>query len=412
MSQPAILTRSLGKKYSLRHYRQVNYKTLREEISDFALGTVRSIFRPGQGKASSIETFWALQDLDLRIEPGEIVGIIGPNGAGKSTFLKILSRIVEPTVGRADIYGRVASLLEVGTGFHPELTGRENVFLNGAILGMSRQEIRRKFDAIVEFAGVEKFLDTPVKHYSSGMYVRLAFSVAAHLDPDVLIVDEVLAVGDARFQKKCIDKMQDVARGSGRTIVFVSHNMAVVQAFCERGIYLQQGRLQADGPISSVVPEYLRSIEKSASLSLRERSDRLGLGENRLEAIEIEPEALISGGRARLHFHFAKPVGTDRFAFIIYDMHGLPLCHFNSFERCPDDDPDLESTRVLVWDCPNFLLLPGRYRINTHLLRKSTTQDQIEGACIFDVHPGHLQNRPLNQDSYGRFTLTHYWKRG
>src|SRR5262245_52345252 len=205
---------------------------------------------------SNSNTFWALKDVSFEVKRGEVVGIIGRNGAGKSTLLKILSRIVEPTTGRAEIHGRVGSLLEVGTGFHPELTGRDNIYLNGAILGMKRVEIRRKFDEIVAFADIERFLDTPVKRYSSGMYVRLAFAVAAHLDPEVLIVDEVLAVGDGAFQKKCLGKMQDVASG-GRTVLFVSHNMAAVSRLCSRGILLRQGRVVADGRIAQVVSTYL-----------------------------------------------------------------------------------------------------------------------------------------------------------
>ena len=210
------------------------------------------------------ETFWALKDVEFDIKKGDVVGIIGRNGAGKSTLLKILSRITEPTTGKLTLYGRVGSLLEVGTGFHPELTGRENIFLNGAILGMSKSEIARQFDAIVDFSGTEQFLDTPVKRYSSGMYVRLAFAVAAHLNPEILIVDEVLAVGDAEFQKKCLGKMQDVAH-SGRTVLFVSHNMAAVQQLCQRAVLLQEGKIVSDGSISQVVDCYLNNGRQSNS---------------------------------------------------------------------------------------------------------------------------------------------------
>ena len=207
-------------------------------------------------QSSTTEEFWALRDVNLEVKQGEVVGIIGRNGAGKSTLLKILSRITEPTAGRIHLKGRVASLLEVGTGFHPELTGRENIFLNGAILGMSRSEIKRKFDEIVAFADIEKFLDTPVKRYSSGMYVRLAFAVAAHLEPEILIVDEVLAVGDAEFQRKCLGKMSEVAHG-GRTVLFVSHNMASLLALCNRGVLLDKGRKQSEGPIGEAIDHYL-----------------------------------------------------------------------------------------------------------------------------------------------------------
>lgn len=236
--KPIISVEGLGKSYTIRHEGQTNYKSLREEI--FKLPK-RLLQRNNQNQ----EEFWALKDVSFDVMPGDRVGIIGRNGAGKSTLLKLLSRITEPTTGRITLRGRVASLLEVGTGFHPELTGRENIFLNGAILGMSRAEVRRKFDEIVDFAGVEKFLDTPVKRYSSGMYVRLAFAVAAHLEPEILIVDEVLAVGDAEFQKKCLGKMEDVGK-EGRTVLFVSHNMNAVQTLCNRCVLLKGGQVEQD----------------------------------------------------------------------------------------------------------------------------------------------------------------------
>ena len=219
------------------------------------------------GRATSAadldQTFWALRDVSLEIKHGEIVGIIGRNGAGKSTLLKILSRITEPTEGHGEIHGRVGSLLEVGTGFHPELTGRENLFLNGAILGMRKAEIERKFDEIVAFAEIDKFIDTPVKHYSSGMYVRLAFAVAAHLEPEILLVDEVLAVGDAAFQKKCLGKMSEVSRG-GRTVVFISHNMAAVENLCDKGILLEEGRVTFSGDMKQAVDRYLQGVSGQA----------------------------------------------------------------------------------------------------------------------------------------------------
>ena len=243
MSRPIIEVHNLSKKYRLG---VVGATTLREDLA-----RVTSRLRGREQEAEKGE-FWALRNVSFSVQPGEVVGIIGRNGAGKSTLLKLLSRITEPTSGRAVLRGRVASLLEVGTGFHPELTGRDNVFLNGAILGMKLPEVRAKFDEIVTFAEVERFIDTPVKHYSSGMYVRLAFAVAAHLDPDILIIDEVLAVGDVQFQKKCLGKMSDIA-GQGRTILFVSHNTASIQRLCQRGIWLRQGCLAHDGPVQEVV---------------------------------------------------------------------------------------------------------------------------------------------------------------
>ncbi len=256
MSQPAISVHDLGKRYHLNV--RATHNTLRDHIAH----GVKSVLNVFQGSAPApvkdTGEFWALKGVNFDVAPGEAVGIIGRNGAGKSTMLKILSQITEPTEGEVRIRGRVASLLEVGTGFHPELTGRENVFLNGAILGMTRAEIKGKFDEIVAFAEVEKFLDTPVKHYSSGMYVRLAFAVAAHLEPEILVVDEVLAVGDAQFQKRCLGKMQNVAQQEGRTVLFVSHNMTAIKSLCTRGVLLEKGRVAQVGEVGAVVNSYLQ----------------------------------------------------------------------------------------------------------------------------------------------------------
>jgi lipopolysaccharide transport system ATP-binding protein len=257
MSNLAIRVENLGKQYQIGGP-QARYKSLRETLGGAAsapLRRIRSIARGGQANDDR-NTIWALRDVCFEVHPGEVVGIIGRNGAGKSTLLKILSRITEPTEGYAELYGRVGTLLEVGTGFHPELTGRENIYLNGAILGMQRAEIERKFDEIVAFAEVERFIDTPVKHYSSGMYLRLAFSVAAHLEPEILIVDEVLAVGDAQFQKKCLGKMEDVAK-QGRTVLFVSHNMAAIRNLCSQALLLRNGHTELAGPADVVIKQYL-----------------------------------------------------------------------------------------------------------------------------------------------------------
>jgi lipopolysaccharide transport system ATP-binding protein len=260
LNDVVIRAEALGKKYVIGHESgRQSYTALRDVIGRTAKNVLRATSDMLRGRAmvagDTTEEFWALRDVNFEIRRGEVVGIIGRNGAGKSTLLKILSRITEPTDGRVEIRGRVASLLEVGTGFHPELTGRENIYLNGAILGMTRAEIRRKFDEIVAFAEVEKFLDTPVKRYSSGMYVRLAFAVAAHLEPEILVVDEVLAVGDAEFQKKCLGKMSEVA-GGGRTVLFVSHNVSAIRALCEKGIVLDKGRVQISGAISAALAKY------------------------------------------------------------------------------------------------------------------------------------------------------------
>ncbi len=264
METPVISVRGVSKRYILGA--MAGHDTLRDHLAHGASALLRA-FRPGprpDDKDKEADSFWALKDVSFDLNQGEVLGVVGANGAGKSTLLKILSQITEPTEGEVRMRGRVASLLEVGTGFHPELSGRENVFLNGAVLGMSRKEIRAKFDEIVAFAEVEKFLDTPVKRYSSGMYVRLAFAVAAHLEPEILIVDEVLAVGDSAFQKKCLGKMSDVA-SAGRTVLFVSHNLSAVQRLCTAGLFLEKGRVQHVGKIETVLDAYQRSFERPAT---------------------------------------------------------------------------------------------------------------------------------------------------
>lgn len=289
MSDTVIRVENLGKKYVIGHQAQGGYTTLRDQMSNAAKSLAR-LFRTGQPPSTSVrEEFWALKEISFNINQGDRVGIIGRNGAGKSTLLKILSCITEPTVGRISMRGRVASLLEVGTGFHPELTGRENIYLNGAILGMGKIEIQQKFDEIVAFAEVEKFLDTPVKHYSSGMYVRLAFAVAAHLEPEILIVDEVLAVGDAQFQKKCLGKMQDVSQQQGRTVLFVSHNIDAIQRLCSQCLLLENGRLVAHGDTASIAGKYLSSHCFKASPDDRidlSHASRIGTGEARFVSVQ------------------------------------------------------------------------------------------------------------------------------
>lgn len=289
--KPIIRATNLGKQYRIGA-REAGYDTLRESLVQAVRTPVQRLRRRNHER--NAETIWALQDVSFVVEPGEVIGIIGRNGAGKSTLLKVLARITEPTTGRAELYGRVASLLEVGTGFHPELTGRENVYLNGAILGMSKAEIARKFDEIVAFAELEKFLDTPVKRYSSGMYMRLAFAVASHLEPEILIVDEVLAVGDAAFQKKCLGKMGDVAR-AGRTVLFVSHNMTAVNQLCPRSLMLADGRITRSGKTADVVAEYLKSTGGDAGEWIWEDPKRApGNQRIRLRAVRIVSDGKIT----------------------------------------------------------------------------------------------------------------------
>lgn len=277
MTDTAIKVENLSKRYVLGKH-MAKDDGLRHVIQNTLASPLRWASNGFRRDPRTYEEFWALNDLSFEVGVGEVVGIIGRNGAGKSTLLKVLSRITEATKGRITLRGRMASLLEVGTGFHPELSGRENIFLNGAVLGMTRTEIKRKFDEIVDFAEVEKFLDTPVKRYSSGMYVRLAFAVAAHLEPEILVVDEVLAVGDIEFQKKCLGKMHDVA-GGGRTVLFVSHNMAAVQRLCDRGIVLSKGQMIFDGPTNKAIDQYLADTRQTFAKPLAERTDRAGSGD-------------------------------------------------------------------------------------------------------------------------------------
>ncbi|MFC1818734.1 ABC transporter ATP-binding protein, partial [Thermodesulfobacteriota bacterium] len=292
MGNSAIIAQGIGKRYHIGRVQK--YKALRDSISDVVKAPLRWL-KSKDDNSREDEIFWALKDISFKINQGDAVAVIGRNGAGKSTLLKILSRISDPTEGFADIYGRVGSLLEVGTGFHPELTGRENIFLNGAILGMSHKEIKQKFDEMVHFAEVERFIDTPVKHYSSGMYVRLAFSVAAHFEPEILLVDEVLAVGDAEFQKKCMGKMEDISQ-QGRTVLFVSHNMMAVKNLCTKGIVLNGGKLVCHDEISKAVEEYLTGHQEySGEVSWDNQETAPGNPQVRLKAVRIISEGQVTG---------------------------------------------------------------------------------------------------------------------
>ena len=289
MNDIAVKVENLGKKYVIGH-RGEEYARFNEYLTGIGKNILRRLKNPLKPYDVSLELedFWAVRNVSFELKRGDRLGIIGHNGSGKSTTLKMLSRITTPTEGRITMSGRVASLLEVGTGFHPELTGRENIYLNGSILGMTRSEIRTKFDEIVDFSGVEKFLDTPVKRYSSGMYVRLAFSVAAHLNPEILVVDEVLSVGDAEFQKKCIGKMQDISSDSGKTILFVSHNLRAVQMLCNKGLLLDHGQMLHFGDVTETASKYIEHREKSTQIPLRERQDRKGDGTVRFVSCKIK----------------------------------------------------------------------------------------------------------------------------
>ncbi|HNB50464.1 MAG TPA: ABC transporter ATP-binding protein, partial [Anaerolineales bacterium] len=348
------------------------------------------------------------------IKHGEAVGIIGRNGAGKSTLLKILSRITEPSRGYADIYGRVGSLLEVGTGFHPELTGRENIFLNGAILGMKKVEIDRKFDEIVAFAEIDRFIDTPVKHYSSGMYVRLAFSVAAHLEPEVLLIDEVLAVGDVAFQRKCLGKMDDVAH-EGRTVLFVSHNMGLMQTICKRGIFLQDGFVAKDGPIADVVDAYLKSIEQKDLQDLEKRTDRRGAGKTRLTRVDVRscntesPTIIKTGGKVQFTFHMEKLLPNMNMNFSLFDQIGQAVVQFRSKDRSPSDRYSSDNSNTFICEIDPFLVLPGRYRVDVGIVGDNRMQDYVEAATFIDVAEGFVDGRLESQKEKFNVCIPHQW---
>jgi lipopolysaccharide transport system ATP-binding protein len=416
MSNLAIKAENISKLYRIGQ--RDTYKTLRDTLTRAArhpFQIARSLVRGPTNEPISADTIWALQNVSFEIKRGEVVGIIGRNGAGKSTLLKILSRITEPTTGRIEGYGRVGSLLEVGTGFHPELTGRENVYLNGAILGMKKVEIDRKFDAIVAFAEIEKFLDTPVKHYSSGMYVRLAFAVAAHLEPEILIVDEVLAVGDAAFQKKCIGKMSEVA-DQGRTVLFVSHNMGVVQMLCNRAILLRHGGVFADDSVTEVIMTYLKTLEEMAAQDLQTRTERRGEGHIQFTRIDISaaegsPASILATGHpARFIFQLNSVQSGLSCSFTIYDQFGQPVTYFDSTLHSRDDRADSQEGAKFRCEIDELPLMPGRYRINAAIMCGGELQDHLEGAAFFEVEPGNFKGRPApKQTGYGHVFVPHQW---
>ena len=327
--KPAIRVDNLSKSYRIGHCRSKRSCNLTETLAAGARGLWRSLASLASADgAGGPDTFWALKDVSFEVRPGEVIGIIGRNGAGKSTLLKILSRIVEPTSGRAQVRGRMGSLLEVGTGFHPELTGRENIYLNGSILGMSRQEIDRKFDEIVAFSEIEQFLDTPVKRYSSGMYVRLAFAVAAHLDPEILTIDEVLAVGDAGFQKKCLGKMNDVVK-EGRTILFVSHNMGAIQGLCQRAILVEAGTIVADDQVHSVVEQYCQLVTEKGNVRTSPSSTYpLTIKKAILKDAHGNPTTTLAPGEnltVEIHYIAEQPLERPHFWIGISSQHGTFL---------------------------------------------------------------------------------------
>jgi homopolymeric O-antigen transport system ATP-binding protein len=416
----------LGKRYLVGHRQASKHDSLRDALAEAARGFGRRLLHPLQASTgrplpgtTGTEEFWALRDVSFSVAQGERIGIIGSNGAGKSTLLKILSRITEPTQGRVRIKGRVASLLEVGTGFHPELSGRENIFLNGAILGMGRAEISGKFDEIVAFAEVEKFLDTPVKRYSSGMYVRLAFAVAAHLEPEILIVDEVLAVGDASFQRKCLGKMKEVGR-EGRTVLFVSHNLGAVDSLCERVLLLEGGRVKGEGRAQEMIQYYLKPAVKETLPPLAMRRDRRGNGDAKFldfcasrTADGHDENEFFTGGE----LYFSLGLETTRsmelfLALQIKDQSGRTIASMNSREGgyVPSVQPGINRFTIFL---PWLALLEGVYSVAVGVSNAANSAlcDRIEDALTFSVLPNdYFQTGSPFRAYHGVVFLDHVWQ--
>ena len=386
MSDTVIKVENLGKKYIIGHQGKRGYRTFREQmmqhLHNFYSRTKKVLSGQQILEGDEMEEFWALKDVNFEIRQGDRVGIIGRNGAGKSTLLKILSRITEPSTGRVSIKGRVASLLEVGTGFHQELSGRENIFLNGAILGMSRSEIKRKFDEIIEFSGVEIFLDTPVKRYSSGMYVRLAFAIAAHLEPEILIIDEVLAVGDAEFQKKCLGKMQEVSHNEGRTVIFVSHNMQAVQALCNRGIVFKKGKLIFNGSANDSITEYIRGFTDNVGAGYK------GTGIIRSVNIISTNGNIEYNSSLRIVVEFFSDVSITNLVLgvVIKDFFDIPVIGINNRHYSNsklNNSPVQKGNIAVVFN--HLRLLPGIYNMDVFLGDSTTDIAVVENAISFTV---------------------------
>lgn len=404
MNQPIIEVKNISKKYNITHQKG-GYVALRDVLANIA----KRPFSFLKHKAKKItgrttkEEFWALKDINFTVERGEAIGIIGANGAGKSTLLKILSQITPPTTGKITMRGKIASLLEVGTGFHPELTGRENIFFNGAILGMTKKEIAEKFNAIVKFSGVKKFIDTPVKRYSSGMMVRLGFSVAAHMEPDILLVDEVLAVGDAEFQKKCLGKMSEVTKTTGRTILFVSHNMTAIQNLCKRCILLKEGKIEIIGETRKVIATYLQT-QGTSTLELRK--DRKGKGNIKLISFFIEDEngkrvnSLITGEYYTFCFSYKirekKVLKTLSMAMSLSLENGTSLALISTKYRNQDFTSPPQKGIIKCKIEQKFPFTEGLYSINVELCSERGREDYIQNLGIFEVKKGNFYGTNIN----------------
>ena len=415
--KPIIKVENLSKQYRIG-VRQAAYSTLRDSITETLRAPFGWIRRNGKHEGSAI---WALRDVSFEVAPGEIVGVIGRNGAGKSTLLKILSRITEPTIGQADIYGRIGSLLEVGTGFHPELSGRENVYLNGAILGMRRGEIGRKFDEIVAFAEIESFIDTPVKHYSSGMYMRLAFAVAAHLEPEILLVDEVLAVGDASFQKKCFGKMRDVGR-QGRTVLFISHNMGAVLNLCERVMVIANGQIQYEGPTYEGVNLYHQDgpevcegeIDLSSHPSRRPGSLPLISAVRLLDRSGAAKGRFMAGEKMMIEFTFHPviPLMNPQFAVGVEDRQGSRVFAVATY-LADSPLPSLHESCKVMCHIEELILAPGLYTLSLSAgEHNNTLMDWIECAVLFEVEEGNFFGNGSNvTPGLGKVLVRSRWEK-
>jgi lipopolysaccharide transport system ATP-binding protein len=411
MSDVVIFVENLGKRYRIQHQRSGSRDGLRHVLNSWATAPFRSLkkLKPAALKPElengRTEDFWALKDVSFEVKRGEVVGIIGRNGAGKSTLLKILSRITEPTDGRIRLKGRVASLLEVGTGFHPELTGRENIFLNGAVLGMTKVEIKQKFDEIVAFAEIEKFLDTPVKRYSSGMYVRLAFAVAAHLEPEILIVDEVLAVGDAEFQKKCLGKMEAVSRKEGRTVLFVSHNMRAVQTLCHTGIVLASGRLVCHAMVDQALRQYLQTTKMGKRVEFSFDRTRPCVTFVSLDQDQLDNGNLVVDVGFKSPFPLNPPVA----GLVVSSSLGTPVFGTNPrFHKNDFGQPRLASG-VLRMVANNLPIHGGTYHLSVWLGDWQTDYDEQRDALAFEFRTGHAAANTPSPETIGFLDMKTNW---
>jgi len=417
MSDTVIQVENLSKRYRLGE--REPYKALRDIIASGVSAPFRRLTHRQEGKhQANPEYIWALRDVSFEVKQGEIVGIIGRNGAGKTTLLKVLSRVTEPTKGWAKVWGRVGSLLEVATGFHPELTGGENIYLNGAILGMKKTEIVRKFNDIVDFAEIGDFLDTPVKHYSQGMYVRLAFSVAAHFEPEILFIDEVLAVGDAAFQQKCLGKMEDVARG-GRTVLFVSHNLAAVTNLCSVVYLLDEGQVVTSGLPQPVIEKYLATVRPSHAVSLRQRQDRSGDGRMRFTDLVIQDSkgnpisVATSGQDIEISVGYEasdnQPLQKVRVSIVFHDLFEQVLVYCRN-DLTGELFKTLSPRGRIVCHIPHLPFYPGRYNFNLHAEVNGIVADWLQPGGTLEVAGGDFYGTGrLPPESHRSFLVPHSW---